>query len=169
MDSRVPYILTKEQRASLNDDPTIIKMRQTKKDWLEKIQHAQRTLKNARRTVLYAQHKSAKLDLKADRKAQTRVMEIRLRDEYFENIHMQSLSQQREGTRCNLAPKTHEEASISRSFVFLERARIADAFFPSRPISETNALTCRLSIISDLITPCAKRELPQRRSASPRK
>lgn len=84
-----------------------------------------------------------------------------------ENIlkcHTQSLSQQLDGRRCDPDSKTHQEDSISIEYVFPARARVANAFFYSKPVSETDVLTCRLQVISDLVTLCAKQELPQKPS-----
>lgn len=57
-------------------------------------------------------------------------------EQYFTNIHTQSLERQLDGTYKNLELKHHQENSVSREYVFPERARIANVlFFSSEPLT----------------------------------
>lgn len=156
------YKLSTEQQASRNDNSKNFNLKQIRNLGLKEIRFKYGTLQKAKGTPRYAQHNRARLDLVAERKAQTKALETQLRDEYFDNVHTKSLSQQLDETLRNSEPKTHQEDS--RKYTFSERARVANAFFPSKSVSDADILTGRLNIISDLVTLCAKQELPKRPS-----
>lgn len=101
--------------------------------------------KRQKGTPLYAQHNRTRLDLVAERKAQTKALETQLRDEYFDNVHTKSLPQQLDETLRDFEPKTHQEDS--RKYTFSERARVSKCVLPLKNPLATQIYWLAVSIL----------------------
>ncbi len=94
MDPRAPYRLSSEQRASLRYLPEIVQLRERKTSLSKQVRSKYGSLSKVIGTGMYDEYKRARLDLQAEYRAQDEATKVRIREEYFNTIHTQTLERQ---------------------------------------------------------------------------
>ncbi|KAF6238810.1 hypothetical protein HO173_003317 [Letharia columbiana] len=157
IDPRRPKELTEAQSASIRQEEEIQELRGRRDELFQRIRHQFTFIYRAEGHAIYDQYEEAKRAVDRKIKARERELMKQIQKEYDAIAPVQDMRAQLEGDVELLSLIL--PASGPDEFAFVERSRIAKAFFdPPSTRGPEGDVDCRVSIVDDMVSLCIRQE-----------